>query len=774
MATNQFAYRGRNDNGTETTATWKAAQNTPWIQARDANFRVRFAIQNDTALINNLDIQLQYSTDGSNWNNVTASSSVVRSSASANLTDAANLTQQLTGGSGTFIGLTGFDEVNGICGGNSMDVTATGNFEVEFSVQLRSAEVAAGATVYLRTINSDTASPWTSYSTVATMYAEWRALVAALPADTNNQWTDELAVFASTRAGWGDALAIYQAASFAALTVNLPPDVWGNLADPMTRLIGDHYLDFYADNLHLWADAVGITLEAAGTGADLTVNISDSALNLADSLAALRPMRAAPAADSMAMADALGALRRLFANLGADSAANLSDSLGSRLNLLARLSDSNNQWADQLAVNQAGFLALTVNLPPDDLASDGGGAFDSGVFDPGTFDATIRWADQLAYNLTVGAAALTVQISDSALNLADSIGARRAMLAGLSDSLNAWADSAAASRGLLSRPAADSFTLLDSLSAIRALSASLTDPAANLADSIAIARPLLLALTDPMTAPVDSIAAMRVMRAALTDDANTWADLLSKILTGQAALLLELSDTMGTLADTVSGFRTMRASLAADDANNFLDSRSVIRGLLVQSTDSAANLLDSLARTMVGLLRPELSDSALFLNDSIAGRLQIFATFVDSAANLFDQLTAAFGGVLHLTISPPPDSLNNFLDALAATRAMRAAIADSAANLADSVSFTAGQRLQLIDDAMNLADALAGFFELCASLPDNADNWADSVLQFGSGSGVHSGRLTTHIYLSEHARARIELAHHSTVRISKPETARVG
>ena len=182
MAVTLIAFRGRNDDGNETTATWKATQNTGWVQAVDTNFRVRFLHQNATTLINNLDIQLQYNKNGAGWNNVTASSVVVRSSASANLADAANLTTQLTGGTGTYQGATGFDEVNGICGGNSMDITSTGHFETEFSVQVRSADVATFDSIELRTFNSDAGAAWGAYSVVAQLYVTSAPTAPGIPA----------------------------------------------------------------------------------------------------------------------------------------------------------------------------------------------------------------------------------------------------------------------------------------------------------------------------------------------------------------------------------------------------------------------------------------------------------------------------------------------------------------------------------------------------------------------------------------------------------------
>ena len=171
MATTLTHFRGRNDDGDETTATWKAAEDTNWTQQVDTNFRVRFKVQNDTSAINNLDVLLQYSLNGGAFTAVSATSSVIRSSASPNLADQANLTVQLTAGTGTFIGATSFDEVNGICGGTALDLTATGNMENEFCVQLRSADVVHGDSIQIRTINSDSGAPRTTYNVTCTIMA---------------------------------------------------------------------------------------------------------------------------------------------------------------------------------------------------------------------------------------------------------------------------------------------------------------------------------------------------------------------------------------------------------------------------------------------------------------------------------------------------------------------------------------------------------------------------------------------------------------------------
>jgi len=168
----QRAFRGRNDNGDETTATWKATQGTDWTQAVDENFRVRFCAQEGAGCAGSNKVwQLQYNLAAAGWNAVNATSSVVRSSASPNVTDGIGTTEQLTGGTGTFQGGSGstggFDEVNGAAGGNSMDVAASGHSEAEFCIQIRSADVTNGQTLQLRI--TDAGSALASYTSTPTI-----------------------------------------------------------------------------------------------------------------------------------------------------------------------------------------------------------------------------------------------------------------------------------------------------------------------------------------------------------------------------------------------------------------------------------------------------------------------------------------------------------------------------------------------------------------------------------------------------------------------------
>lgn len=73
----QNTYRWRNNDGTETTATWKAAQKTPILyNSRFEVLRLRIEVYNTNggAAIQ-VEDSLQYSTDGINWTNITGNTS---------------------------------------------------------------------------------------------------------------------------------------------------------------------------------------------------------------------------------------------------------------------------------------------------------------------------------------------------------------------------------------------------------------------------------------------------------------------------------------------------------------------------------------------------------------------------------------------------------------------------------------------------------------------------------------------------------------------------
>lgn len=142
----QVAFKFRSDNGSETAATWLAPQNTNLILAPDRNVRLRLEVEETQSASGSVGGQLEYNRNGAGWNNVTGSSSVVRSSASTHFAEDVVTTNQLTGSAKSFTAGR-MDEVNG----DTTNVTLNNQHtEFEYSFQVRSADVADGDTIQLR------------------------------------------------------------------------------------------------------------------------------------------------------------------------------------------------------------------------------------------------------------------------------------------------------------------------------------------------------------------------------------------------------------------------------------------------------------------------------------------------------------------------------------------------------------------------------------------------------------------------------------------------
>ncbi len=104
----QTAYRWRNDNGSETTATWKADEN---ITITDVSLteiiRIRFEVEENGGANFALDPQIEFSSDATScttgaWTPLDTSSTAWRVTASANITDTEVTTNQLTTSALTF------------------------------------------------------------------------------------------------------------------------------------------------------------------------------------------------------------------------------------------------------------------------------------------------------------------------------------------------------------------------------------------------------------------------------------------------------------------------------------------------------------------------------------------------------------------------------------------------------------------------------------------------------------------------------------------------
>lgn len=191
----QVTFRLRNDNGSETTATWVAAEGADATLVTDTNYRIRFRIDETNGRSwSNKTWNLYYSKNAGAYTAV-ASGQPVKLSLSSNFTQGDDCTTQLTGGTGTFV-----TDNNGMC--ESSGATNSGSagylFEVEYCFQIDSAYVAQGDTINLRVYDSSTAinaytdtpvitvnEPTTVTLTKATLTATPRAVTMSLGAVTS-------------------------------------------------------------------------------------------------------------------------------------------------------------------------------------------------------------------------------------------------------------------------------------------------------------------------------------------------------------------------------------------------------------------------------------------------------------------------------------------------------------------------------------------------------------------------------------------------------------
>ena len=148
----QESARGRNDDGNELLATWKANADTAYTQLTGTNFRHRILLQLTTSQGNNNTAeQWQYSLGGGTWTNITSSSSVVKGTASAHYTSPDDTTQQV--GAGTFVTTnSGLIESGGAGPTTVPDMDGNDECEFEGCFQIVEADVSDGNTIRLRLI----------------------------------------------------------------------------------------------------------------------------------------------------------------------------------------------------------------------------------------------------------------------------------------------------------------------------------------------------------------------------------------------------------------------------------------------------------------------------------------------------------------------------------------------------------------------------------------------------------------------------------------------
>lgn len=149
----QAHFWARNDDGSETAATWKTGNpDTDWNQNPADSFRIRFQIWETAGRSGALTLILQYNKSGAGWNNV-AAGQVIAPYDSANLTDGANASWLLPYGSSFTSSNKGIADLDGTAIDGST-IGANNVVEAEYSVNLTAALVADGDTIQLRCVNS--------------------------------------------------------------------------------------------------------------------------------------------------------------------------------------------------------------------------------------------------------------------------------------------------------------------------------------------------------------------------------------------------------------------------------------------------------------------------------------------------------------------------------------------------------------------------------------------------------------------------------------------
>jgi len=154
----QDAFRGRVDSGNEATPTWIVAADTNWTQAVDADFRVRFVIQETAGASNPSTVTplVFYSINGGGYAAVTASTPI-QFGTFTGATDDDATTAQL--GAGTFV--TGRLDDSGAV--TTADIQGS-ETEYEYCLSIDSAQVANSDTITLQVY--DSATPLDQYGSV--------------------------------------------------------------------------------------------------------------------------------------------------------------------------------------------------------------------------------------------------------------------------------------------------------------------------------------------------------------------------------------------------------------------------------------------------------------------------------------------------------------------------------------------------------------------------------------------------------------------------------
>lgn len=180
----QNHFRFGNDDGTEATHTFKAAEDVNVSLFAGVNFLLRFIVQETGATAAaNTDLQFRYNKNGAGWVNITTSSAVVRAVAVNAFVNGANCTQRLTG-TGTFETTGAGCTEDGLSGGTANDIAASGCSETECGLQIVPGSVVKGDTIQISLSSPDFTITETKIASITVLANVSLALVSGSFAPT--------------------------------------------------------------------------------------------------------------------------------------------------------------------------------------------------------------------------------------------------------------------------------------------------------------------------------------------------------------------------------------------------------------------------------------------------------------------------------------------------------------------------------------------------------------------------------------------------------------
>lgn len=187
------AFRFREDDGSETAATWLATENTNITGvdiSSDAHLRVRIAAQETAGgAENNVDITLQYRVNTGTWTNVSGSTTYVTYITSTFVANGTATTDQLATPTGTFLPGT-FVSVNASAARTSF--LGNDHTEIEYSLNLLAADLAHGDVIEFRLLANGAAFTTYDYMPSATVAIPAPATAPVLSSTAKTDTTVDL------------------------------------------------------------------------------------------------------------------------------------------------------------------------------------------------------------------------------------------------------------------------------------------------------------------------------------------------------------------------------------------------------------------------------------------------------------------------------------------------------------------------------------------------------------------------------------------------------